>query len=111
MLYRYLTGEALTSKAAVEYLEAEGDGKSLVQEGTTLKAAVKALRKLGIKFKWKRIETLKTTKNLRNKMVMKNPTKTPMRYCFIAKATPLGYLSVLFQREPTLIRNLCLILL
>jgi hypothetical protein len=70
MLHIYLTGKKLSTKVAVQYLEAQGDGNPLAQEGTTLAAAVKALRKMGVQFKARRIGKVKTTAILEKMMVL-----------------------------------------
>ena len=68
-LHLYLTGKKLSTKVAVEVLESQGD-KTLAEEGTTLEAAVKGLRKMRVKFKSRRIGKIKTTISFMGRMVL-----------------------------------------
>ena len=68
MLHLYLTGNKLSTDEAFEYLDGETGGTA--KEGATFGEAIKALRRLGCKFRARTVHKLKTTRSLKKKMLL-----------------------------------------
>lgn len=69
-LHLFLTGKKLSTDLAIEYIEAAEGCESLERDGATFSSVIKALRKLGAKFKAKTLGKLTSTKSLEMRMVL-----------------------------------------